>query len=234
MARSGRRPTTVSPPPPRPPAAAAPAAPGPAPRHPAPTARRRAPPFSRGPRRPEPSLAPVPGAPRAPLLGRVAPPCRSPPTSARSDPLPSRRHIPAARGPSPGLRYSRRARTSRSPGPARHSTPRRPEPPPSARDSPGHPRTDPHTGAIFRSQASARPELVLRGARAHCEDALVSLRRPCLSLPLGFLSFFSLSRSPFRADFSSRWVLKGLAWARQGDRSRESRRVNSYRCFTRT
>lgn len=93
------------------------------------------------------------------------------------------------------LRYSRRARTRRSPGPARHSTPRRPEPPPSARDSPGHPRTDPHTGAIFRSQASARPELVLRSARAHSEDVLVSLRRPRLSLPLRFLSFFSLKLS---------------------------------------
>lgn len=179
------------PPPPRPPP------PGLAPRHPAPTARGRAPPFSRGPRRPAPSLSPVPGAPRVPLLGLAAPPlrCSVPPLPARPDPLPSRRHISATRGLSPSLRYSRRARIRRSPGPARHSTPRRPEPPPSARDSPGHPRTDPHTGAIFRSQASARPELVLRGARAHCEDVLVSLRRPRLSLPLGFLSFFSLELS---------------------------------------
>lgn len=194
---------------PRPPAAAAsataPAAPGPAPGHPAPTARRRAPPFPRGPSlpgaRPAPSLAPAPGAPRAPLLGGAAPPPRNPapqrPPSQR-DPTPSPAAAatattsPQPTAPSPGLRSSRRARTRRSPGPARHSTPRRPEPPPSARDSPGHPRTDPHTGAIFRSQASARPELVLRGARAHCAGAAVSLRRPCLSLPLGFLSFFSL------------------------------------------
>lgn len=206
VARSGRRPATV--PPHGPPAAAAtaPAAPGPAPGHPAPTARRRAPPFPRGPppfpgARPAPSLAPAPGAPRAPLLGGAAPPPRNPapqrPPSQR-DPTPSPAAAAAATtspqptAPSPGLRSSRRARTRRSPGPARHSTPRRPEPPPSARDSPGHPRTDPHTGAIFRSQASARPELVLRGARAHCAGAAVSLRRPCLSLPPGFLSFFSL------------------------------------------
>lgn len=233
MARSGRRPTTVSPPLHGPP-------PPPRPQPPGPPRGTPPPPHAAAPLRfPEGPAAPSPASPRCPKpRGRTSsaasPPPQSPPTSARSDPLPSRRHIPAARGPSPGLRYSRRARTSRSPGPARHSTPRRPEPPPSARDSPGHPRTNPHTGAIFRSQASARPELVLRGARAHCADALVSLRRPCLSLPLGFLSFFSRAKSPFRADFSSRWVLKGLAWARQGDRSRESRRVNSYRCFTRT
>lgn len=56
------------PPPPRP------QPPGLAPGHPAPTARGRAPPLSRGPGRPTPSLAPAPGAARAPLLGLAAPP----------------------------------------------------------------------------------------------------------------------------------------------------------------
>lgn len=84
-------------PPSRPPAAAAPAAPGPAPGHPAPTARRRAPLFSRGPRRPAPSLAPVPGAPRAPLLGRAVPPSPSaPPPQRGPTPFPA-----AATSPQP-------------------------------------------------------------------------------------------------------------------------------------
>lgn len=80
------------------------------------------------------------------------------------------------------------------------SAPRRPETPPSARDSPGHPRTDPHTGAIFRRQARARPELVpaarMRAAsRPRCPSAGLA-SRPA-RLPLSFVP-----RGPFRAALS--------------------------------
>lgn len=108
------------------------------------------------------------------------------------------------------------------PGPAT-SAPRRPEPPPSARDSPGHPRTDPHTGAIFRRQAPARPELVPAAARAHYGPVLgvpppASPFPPLHSVPS--LSF--RLRFLFRADLSSRWVLEYLGWERRRCGQRES------------
>lgn len=59
------------------------------------------------PRAPPPRAQPRPGARSpagAPPRPHRPPPTQRTPTSARSDPLPSRRHIPAARGPSPGLR----------------------------------------------------------------------------------------------------------------------------------
>lgn len=61
-------------------------------------------------------------------------------------------------------------------------------------------------------------------------------RCPSAGLASPFLSASSLSspsRSPLRAGFSSRWVLKGLPWARRGCRQGESRRLHSYRRSTR-
>lgn len=165
-----------------------------------------------GPRLPASRTPPspaVPGAPAAPPPA-PAPPSPYPAPSQRRRPLWHRR----PRGPRPAdaaLTVSPAQLASAhtlQPRPAT-SAPRRPEPPPSARDSPGHPRTDPHTGAIFRRQAPARPELVPAAARAHygsgprCPSASLAIPPfpSAPSFPLRFL---------FTADLSSRWVLECL------------------------
>lgn len=155
---------------------ASPLVPRRAPKHDHPRPPPRTPPAP-GPRPPASRTPPcpgVPGAPRAPLLGRAAPHpsapgplAERPPGSGSAGPE-DRAPPPAALTVSPAQLAGAHTLQLR---PAT-SAPRRPETPPSARDSPGHPRTDPHTGAIFRSQARARPELVPARARAHCSEGL--------------------------------------------------------------
>lgn len=47
-------------------------------------------------------------------------------------------------------------------------------------------------------------------------------------------SLSSLSSSPFRVYFCSRWIPKALSWARQGDSQRELHLLSNQRCCTRT
>lgn len=176
--RAGRRPPrpllAASPHPTRPAAALT---------RPPPAGRRAAPPSRGAPRAPLPS-----GAAPAP-----APPSPHPVLSPRRSPLGPHRPPPAEPcrpRPHPVSGECGRARTRRSQGPppalrAARATP--------SADSPGHPRTDPHT-RYYENQAPARPELVQLAARAHCPTAhLCSSARLASPLPLPLAPLFGVS-----------------------------------------
>lgn len=233
---------------PRPPAAAttAPAAPGPAPGHPAPTARRRAPPFPRGPP-PSPARAPRPASPRPPEprgrpssavpLPRPATPHPSAPhlSATRPPPQPPPPPPPHPRSPQPPHRVSAPAGgRAHAAAPARPATALR-----AARSRLLQPGTRRDIRARIPTPGlflGVRPRPDRNSFFAARVRTARAPRCPSAGLASPFLSASSLSspsRSPLRADFSSRWVLKGLPWARRGCRQGESRRLHSYRRSTR-